>query len=177
MARMLADKKRTLWILEGKPEDPNAPTAEEINGGQNASCSIGNAGFSIGASAPNVENDGSLCEGASAETPTSKTYDASMNIYRFYEPGTKQIDVEEDFVFQAFKEFGSEVWVALRDGGKGHTEEAVDGDEVSIYKLTAGGMGRASDTAGWQKREAHVTVAEGFEDVWVGGEAPAGGGS
>jgi len=84
--------------------------------------------------------------------------------------------VEEDFVFQAFKEFGSEVWVALRDGGKEHTEEAEEGDEVSIYKLIAGGMGRASDTAGWQKREAHVTVADGFEDKWVGGTPPVAGG-
>lgn len=176
MPRMLADKKRTLWLLESLPADPGAPTAEEINGGQVASCSVGNAGFELGAGSPNTVNDGSQCEGESAETPTNKTYNASMNVFRFYDPETGQIAVSEDFLYQAMKEFGSELIFAFRDGGKAHTEDAEDGDEISIYKCTAGGMGRATDTQGWQKRVAHVTVQDAWEDKWVGGTPPVAGG-
>lgn len=170
--RMLADKGRTLWLLEALPEDPNAPDAVEINDGQMASRSVGNAGFNLGSTSPQTVNDGSQCEGDSAETPTAQQYEASMNVFRFYETGTKQIAVEEDFLFQAMKEFGSELVFAFRDGGKPCEEDAVDGDEVSIYEVTVGGMGRATDTTGWQKRTAFLTVNRAWEDKWVGGTPP-----
>lgn len=173
MPMMLADKKRTLWLLDGKPSNPKAPTAQEINtDGENVSCVVGNAGFNLGAGAPNTTNDGPLCKSDSISVPTSKTYDVSMNIFRMYDE-TGQIDPVEDFLFQAVKEFGSVIWVAFRDGGKEHDQAASDGDEVSIYELTAGGMGRATDTGGYQKRQAHFTVTDAYEDVYVGGTVPS----
>lgn len=172
MPRMLADKKRTLWVLDEWPEDVDNVDAVTLNEAENASCVVGNSGFTLGAGSPNTENDGALCEGDSAETPTSQTYEASMNVFRFYDHDTGQIIVEEDFLFQALKEFGSTVVLALRDGGKEHDKEAEDGDEVSFYEVTSGGMGRPTDTTGWQKREAHLTVNRAAEDKWVGGVAP-----
>lgn len=167
MPRMLADAKKTIWLLEELPEDPNNPTAAEINAGQNASCAVGKDGFNLGAGAPTTTADGALCDEGDLQVPTSKTYEAAMNVYRFFDPDTGQIDPAEDFFFQALKEFGSEVIVAYRDGGKPYNAEAEDGDEVSIYVLTAGGMGRATDTGGYTKRTAHVTVTRAFEDVLV----------
>lgn len=172
MPRMLADAKKALWLLDELPEDPKKPTASEINDGQNAACSVGKSGFNLGAGSPNTESDGALCDEGELQTPTSKTYEAAMNVFRFYDSETGQIDEEEDFLFQALKDFGSEVIVALRDGGKPYDEDAEDGDEVSIYVLTAGGMGRSTDTGGYQKREAHVTVTRAFEDVLVTDETP-----
>src|SRR5699024_2723354 len=172
MPRMLADARKTLWLLDTLPEDPRNPDASELNAGENASCSVGKAGFNLGAGAPNTESDGALCDEGDLQTPTSKTYEAAMNVYRFYDPETGQIDDEEDFLFQALKDFGSEVILALRDGGKMYDADAESGDEVSIYVLTAGGMGRSTDTGGYQKRVAHVTVTRAFEDVIVASETP-----
>ena len=168
MPRMLADAKKTLWLLEELPAEPSEPTAVEINAGQNASCTVGKDGFNLGAGTPTTTSDGALCDEGDLQVPTSKTYEAAMNIYRFFDPQTGQIDPEEDFFFQAAKEFGSELIVAYRDGGKKYDADAEDGDEVSIYVLTAGGMGRATDTGGYTKRVAHFTVTRAFEDVLVG---------
>jgi len=171
MARMLADAKTTLILLDELPADPNNPTAAELEG-ENASCVVGKAGFSIGAGTPNTEADTPLCTEGESQIPVSKTYEANMNVYRYFD-ADGQIDPEEDFFFQALKDFGSEVHVAVREGGKGHKDPIVEGDEVSIYTLIAGGMGRSTDGAGYTKRVAHVTVAAGWEDKTV---ASGGGG-
>ena len=167
MPRMLADAKQTLWLLDEMPEDPKKPTAVEINAGQDISCVIGKAGFNLGSGTSNKQADTPLCTEGETQVPTSKTYEVAMNIYRYYDPETGQIDKTEDFFFQAVKEFGSEVIVALRDGGKAHTEDAEAGDEVSIYKLVAGGMGRSTDGGGYSKRVADFSVVEAHEDVEV----------
>ena len=165
MARMLADAKTTLILLDALPEDPDNPTVAELEG-ENASCVVGKAGFSIGAGTPNTEADTPLCTEGESQIPTSKTYEANMNVYRYFDEDG-QIDPEEDFFFQALKDFGSEVHVAVREGGKGYKDPIVEGDEVSIYTLIAGGMGRSTDGAGYTKRVAHVTVAAGWEDKLV----------
>ncbi|HLS02592.1 MAG TPA: hypothetical protein VK054_11545 [Beutenbergiaceae bacterium] len=167
MARMLADAKQTLWLLDEMPEDPKNPTAAEINAGQDISCVIGKAGFNLGSGTSNKEADTPLCTEGETQVPTSKTYEVAMNIYRYFDADTGQIDPAEDFFFQAVKEFGSEVVVALRDGGKAHTEDADAGDEVSLYRLISGGMGRSTDGGGYSKRVADFSVVEGHEDVVV----------
>ena len=172
--RLLADKGTTAWLLPALPEDPENPTVEEVNAGQDISCVVA-ADFNIGAGAPTTTEDGALCEGANRQVPTAATHEATINAIRFYNPETRQVDVESDFFFQAVKEFGSEVVVAVRDGGKDPRKfpEAVAGDEISVYSLISGGAGRAADRTGYQKRLIHVTVQDAYEDKWVGGEAPA----
>lgn len=171
--RVLADKGISVWMLDGKPEDPEAPTAEEINDGDHIDCVVG-TDFNVGAGSPNTTNDGPLCRGMEQQVPTSATYDATISALRFYNRDTGQIDVESDFFFQAVKEFGSVIWIAVRDGGKDPRLEpdAEDGDEISIYEITSGGAGRASDRSGYQKRVIHAEVSDAYEDKWVGGEPP-----
>lgn len=167
MARMLADAKQTLWLLDSMPADPDAPTVAEINAGQDISCVVGKAGFNLGSGTSNKGADTALCTEGETQVPVSKTYEVAMNIYRHFDADTGQIDPVEDFFFQAVKEFGSEVIVAFRDGGKEHTEPAAEGDEVSIYRLVAGGMGRSTDTGGYSKRVADFSVTEAHEDKLV----------
>ncbi|HEY4536435.1 MAG TPA: hypothetical protein VIG71_10790 [Enteractinococcus sp.] len=170
--RLLADKGTTAWLIE-KPADPSKAVSTEINAGQDISCVVA-ADFNIGAGAPQTTDDGALCEGANRQVPTAATHEATINAIRFYDPETRQVHVEDDFFFQAVKEFGTEFWVAVRDGGKDPREfpDAVEGDEVSIYKLISGGAGRAADRAGYQKRQIHVTVSDAYEDLWVDEAAP-----
>src|SRR5690625_723071 len=139
MARVLADAKTTLILHDELPENPNNPTAAELEG-QNASCVVGKAGFGIGAGTPNTEADTPLCTEGESQIPVSKTYEANMNVYRYFD-AEGQIDPEEDFFFQALKDFGSEVHVAVREGGKGHKDQLVEGGEVVIYTMIAGGLG------------------------------------
>ena len=164
MVRLLADAKDTLLLLEDMPDDPQNATAADVTG-ENVSCSVGKAGFVLGAGAPTTTEDTALCTEGETQIPTAKTYEVTANIYRFFDPETKQIDPEEDFLFQAVKEFGSEIVVAYRQGGKEHTEPAEAGDEWSFYKLVAGGMGRSTETGGYSKRVAHLSVTEAHEDV------------
>lgn len=172
--RVLADKGISVWMLDGKPEDPEAPTVEEINDGDHIDCVVG-TDFSVGSGTPNNTTDGPLCRGMEQQVPTSSTYESTITALRFYDKETRQIHVESDFFFQAVKEFGSTIWIAVRDGGKDPRKEpdAEDGDEVSIYELISGGAGRASDRSGYQKRVIHVEVSDAYEDKWVGGEPPA----
>lgn len=166
MPKMLADGNDTLWVLDTLPADPEAPTATEINAGENASCVVGKSGFVLGAGAPTTASDAPLCTEGEMQIPVSKTYEATMNVYRFFDE-SGQIDPTDDFFFDALREFGSEVILAYRDGGKKHTEDAAEDDEISIYKVISGGMGRATDRSGYSKRVAHVSVTEAWEDVAV----------
>lgn len=172
MPRMLADKKTTFTVLEDLPEDVNAATAEELNAGQNGSCLVGAAGFYLGAEAPSTTNDGALCEGQEVSVPTAAQHGGSMSVYRFFDKDSKQINIEEDWLFQAVKEFGSVIIAAIRDG-KDHDEEYEDGDEYSLYEITVGGAGREADRAGYIKRPLHISVRALAEDRWVGGTPPA----
>lgn len=175
--RLLADKGISAWLIE-KPADPSKAVAEEINAGQQIACVVG-TDFTIGSGTPNTTEDGPLCSGLGNQIPTSKTLEATISALRFFDKNTKQIHVESDFFFQAVKEFGTEFWIAVRDGGKDPRIEpdVVEGDEVSIYHLISGGAGRAADRAGYQKRQIHATVADAYEDLWVDGTAPVPSGS
>ena len=167
MVRLLADAKDTLLLLESMPEDPRNATAADVVG-EDASCAVGKAGFVLGAGTPTTSEDTPLCTEGETQIPTAKTYEVTMNIYRFFDPETRQIDPEEDFFFQAVKEFGSEIVIAYRQGGKEHTDPPEAGDEWSFYKLIAGGMGRSTETGGYSKRVAHLTVTEAHEDITLG---------
>lgn len=169
MARMLADGKITMLLLDEWPKDPKKATVADLADAQDASCVVGKSGFGIGAGTPNTEDDTPLCTEGETTIPVSKTYEATMNVYRYFDKDG-QIDEEEDFFFQALKEFGSEVPVAVRDGGKTHDQPPEAGDEWSFYKLISGGMGRATDAAGYSKRVAHVSVVEAEEDVTISGD-------
>ena len=164
MVRLLADAKDTLLLLDEMPEDPRSATTADVQG-EDASCSVGKAGFTLGAGAPTTTEDTALCTEGETQIPTAKTYEVTANIYRFFDPETQQIDPEEDFFFQAVKDFGSEIVVAYREGGKEHTEPPASGDEWSFYKLVAGGMGRATERSGYSKRVAHLSVVEAYEDI------------
>ena len=169
---VLADKGITVWWLDGKPTDPFAPTAEDING-QNIECVLGRD-FNIGSTTPQTTDDGPLCQGAGVQVPTGTLWAATMSAIRKYDPTTRQIHVADDAFYQAAKELGSELWIAVRDGGKNPLidPDAEEGDEVSIYRVLFGQAGRSSDRAGYQKRQLYPFVQEAFEDVWVGGTEP-----
>jgi len=168
MARMLADGKTTMLLLDEWPENPRTATVADLADAQDASCVVGKSGFGIGAGSPNTAEDTPLCTEGDTTIPVSKTYEATMNVYRYFNKDG-QIDEEEDFFFQALKEFGAEVPVAIREGGKTHEQPPEAGDEWSFYKLVSGGMGRATDGEGYTKRVAHVSVSDAAEDVVISG--------
>lgn len=170
MPKMLADAKDTLWVLDEWPSDP--PEPEEINAGENVSCSVAKQNFNIGPTTPTTTADTPLCEQGEMQIPTSPQYSATFDIYRFFNPVTGQLDVEGDQLAQRFKEFGASVVVAYRAGGKDHTQPAAEGDEISVYELISGQLGGATDRAGWSKRPVQASVARAMQDVWVGGSAP-----
>lgn len=166
MARMLADGKITMLLLDEWPKDPKKATVAVLADAQDASCVVGKSGFGIGAGAPNTADDTPLCTEGTVTIPVSKTYEATMNVYRYFDKDG-QIDEEEDFFFQALKEFGAEIPVAVREGGKTHDQPPAAGDEWSFYKLVAGGMGRSTDGEGYTKRVAHVSVSDAYEDITI----------
>lgn len=170
---VLADKGITVWLLDGKPEDPFEPTASEINAGEDISCVLGRD-FSVGSGTPQTTDDGPLCQGAGIQVPTAENYEATVSAIRRFIPGTRQIHVEDDFFFQLAKEFGATYWIAVRDGGKDPRIDpnAEEGDEVSVYEIMSGGAGRASDRSGYQKNVLHSFVQQAYEYGWVGGTAP-----
>lgn len=173
MPRMLADAKDTLILLDEWPADPRNATVADLQG-TNASYVVGKSGFNLGAGAPNSESDTPLGTEGDMTLPVSKTYEATMNVYRYFDPDTGQIDAEEDFFFQALKEFGSEVPVAYREGGKDPEQPPAEGDEWSFYKLMSGGMGRSTERTGYTKRVANVTIIDAVEDVTITGAGSEG---
>src|SRR5699024_11568363 len=107
MARMLADGKITMLLLDEWPKDPKKATVADLADAQDASCVVGKSGFGIGAGTPNTEDDTPLCTEGVTTIPVSKTYVVTINVYWYFDI-VVQRDDEEDIFFHDLIEYGVE---------------------------------------------------------------------
>lgn len=134
--KMLPPNIRVDWIPDPPGiEDINAPTAEELNAGENITCALTSADYTLGWTDRDTNDDKSLCDDSNVQTPIYKNYEANLTAFRDAD------DTNTESVYNVFYDLFR---TPLQSGylvervGKQHDEPYVDGDDVSIFKVISG---------------------------------------
>lgn len=128
----LAAGKTKFTILTSKPNDEQAPTAQELNGGIDMSCKVLASTFSFTfTDSERITGQRPLCvEVDSAELGVSNA-ELIFELWRYFLEGGG-VDPSDDAGFAATKEKGTTLWAYKRKSDKKATENWADGDEIPI---------------------------------------------
>lgn len=173
MPRSLADGRTKFTLLTTRPENPQAPTASELNAGIDASCAVLASDFNFGAAASDKLNEGALCEDSNANTSTRSNFVANFTLFRYYDETGESAAEEGDDAFQAVKVKGTTLWAYGRRSPKRSTEDWETGDEIfQGAEISTDNLLPPSDMGGWIKwrQEADVQSGWPFIEVAAGGE-------
>lgn len=135
MAKMMNPNTTIWWVAEGGFVDPENPTPEEVNAGENISCAIV-TGFTLNPTDSSTDDSRSICDEGNVSTPTYDNYEASLTIYRtsVTTGATTGLDAIYETAFELFKHKWVEGYLVRRIGKK-NTEPAAEGDLVSVFKV------------------------------------------
>lgn len=136
MAKMMAPNTRIDWIPDGGVENPQEPTASELNGGTNLSPAI-TTGYTLGFTDSDTDDSKSIIDEANVETPTRDNYEATLTFFMAPESEGSQDKVEVAYQ-EAEALFGGdervEGWLVLRNGYKANVDYEAD-QEVSLFRV------------------------------------------
>lgn len=131
MALMLAEERVALWLLPTKPANPAKVTIAELAAGKNVSCRVFADGTYLRPTSSDSVNRPLLCGGNSQGLGKSN-YEGQIDAARFLDSAGHAIE-EEDLLWDAIREKGTECWFAWRVGPKWDAAPATD-DEVSVFQ-------------------------------------------
>jgi hypothetical protein len=78
--KMMSPNTTIVWVDEDAVVNPHAPTAAELNAGQNISCAIVR-GYTLNPQSSDTDNTASICDEGNVETPTYDNYEASLTFF------------------------------------------------------------------------------------------------
>lgn len=129
-------------VMSALPADPAAATLTELQAGIDAACRI-TADSTLGATDDNTINDPALCDTVAADVPTTSKYDGTFNIFRYFDPTTKNPETGVgaeigDGLFEAMKVLGTTLYIAKRQTLKLSTEAWAAEDPYELFQVTTG---------------------------------------
>lgn len=165
MPKTLADGRIKLVVLTTKPADPKAPTVAELKAGKVISCRILKSDYRLSATGSETVNEPELCSTSNAQAFGATNYEGTVTPFRFLNSdGTPESD--EDIAWDAFKEKGTTLWLAEREGPV-HDKEFAAGDIVDLYEVITDAPQKPSDRSGYIKRTVPLAVQKAWEQVTV----------
>lgn len=154
MAKLMNPNTTIWWIPEGGVVNPAAPTAAEINGGENISCAIV-TGFTLNPTDSDTDDTRSICDEGNVANPTWDNYEANLTGFRTNTPeGPDANDIAMDTFYELFKHKGKAGWLYRRIGKKNNVE-ATAADVVSGFKVLSD---NPQDIAGGDEGPIQMTV-------------------
>lgn len=134
--KMLPPNVTVTWVPgEAGIEDINAPTAEELNAGENITCAITSADYTLGWTERDTDDSKSLCDDSNVETPIYKNYEADLTFFR--DSDRENNESVYNTVYELFK-IPRQRGLLVERVGKNADAEYVDGDEVSVFDFLSG---------------------------------------
>lgn len=115
MARLLAEQRERWVILDTKPEDPENPTVAELDAGIRAECFF-TTNTRLSATGSATVNEASLCDSASAQTPSTRQWEGSIEVFRDLDPDTGLPVSGGEAVYDALNAYGEKVWLTRLRG-------------------------------------------------------------
>lgn len=167
MPRVLADGKIKFTILTTAPENPEAPTAAELNAGIDLSCKVLSSDFTWSAADSDRVSEPALCDEGNASAIGRSNYSAGFTLWRYYlEAGGA--DPTEDAGFEAVREKGATLWGYARRTDKAATEDWAADDEIYLgAEFTTDTPQVPSDAGGWLKWRVPAEVQRGYPFIEV----------
>jgi len=172
--RSLASGHTKYAVLTSLPADPTAATLTELQAGIDAACRI-TADSTLGATDDNTVNDPALCDTVSADVPTTSKYDGTWNIFRYFDPTTKNPETGTggeigDGLFSAMSELGTTLYVAKRQTLKLSTEDWAEDDPYELFEVMTGtpqdgAAGGAFGGDGYIKKTVKLYVQRHWDGV------------
>lgn len=140
--RSLASGHTKYAILTVPPAAFSAALLTELTAGIDGACRMA-ADSTLGATDDNTVNDPALCDTVSADVPTTSKYEGTFNIFRYFDPTTKNPEVGVagdvgDALFDAMKALGTTLYVAKRQTLKLSTEDWAATDPYELFEVITG---------------------------------------
>lgn len=170
MPRSLADGKTKFTLLTAKPDNPQAPTATELNNGIDASCVVMSSDFQFGATASDKVNEGALCEDTNAQVSGRSNFVSTFTVFRYFDSSGQPATSEGDDAFAAVKTKGTTLYAYARKTPKKSTEDWADSDEIYLgAQLLTDNLTPPSDLGGYIKWTQAADVQAAWPFITVGG--------
>lgn len=146
MARLLAELREAWVILSEKPEDPEAVTTAELEAGVRAECFF-TTNTRLSATGSTTATEASLCDSASAQSPTGRQWEGSIEVFRDLDPDTGLPVSGGEPVFDALDAYAEKVWLWRRRGPL-HSEPIAAADPYKLYEVVVDAAQDPSDRSG-----------------------------
>lgn len=167
MARLLAEQRERWVILDEKPADPEAPTVAELTAGVRAECFF-TTNTRLSATGSQTVNEASLCDSASAQRPSTRQWEGSLEVFRDLDPATGLPVAGGEAIFDALNAYGEKVWLT-RLRGPMYTEAIASGQPQTTFEVVLDAAQDPSDRSGSFKAVFPVFV----HNEWHGDVAGA----
>jgi hypothetical protein len=134
--KMLPPNIRVDWIpVPPELVDINAPTADELNAGENISCAITSPDYTLGWTDRDTDDTKSLCDDSNVQNPIYKNYEGNLTFFR-----DADIENNESVYNIAYELFKTPLQLGylVERVGKPFDEPYVDGDQVSVFLFLSG---------------------------------------
>lgn len=167
MPKSLADARMKVTLLDALPTDPEAAAVADLTAGQDAQCNVLKSDFRLSATASDTVADSELCSDSNAVTYGASNYEGNMTAFRYFDE-TGDPDPSEDWLFDAVREKGTHLYIAVREDGKRHDVEWAAGDEYEIWHVITDEPQRPSDSGGFIKRTTPLGPQRVYRGVVAG---------
>ncbi|QIK82397.1 hypothetical protein [Sanguibacter sp. HDW7] len=150
--KTLADGNVKVTLLAAKPADKNAIVLTALTdvGAKDISCNILSNDFDYGPTGSETVDEKPLCAEGNGQTPGLSNYSGGMTVFRYWDPATGLADSTDDFLWEAVKEKGTTLYLAVRDSHKKSKEAWTAGDEYRYFEVVTDDPQRG-DRAGFIK--------------------------
>lgn len=162
MARLLAEQRERWVILDTIPDDPETVTIAEITAGVRAECFF-TTNTRLSAASSQTASEASLCDTASAQIPTQRQWEGSLEVFRDLDPETGLPVTGGEAVYDALNAYAEKVWL-LRSRGPLYTEDFAAGQPYKLFEVVLDAEQDPSDRTGSFKAVFPVFV----HNEWTG---------
>ena len=129
MQKML-NPNTTIWVVpEAGIVNPDAPTAAEINAGENVSCAVVR-GYTLNPTDSDTDDSASICDSGNVSNRLYDNYEGEFTFFR--DADLTELDSVYNIALGLFDAPDNRVWIVRRLGKK-NTVAATTGDKVELY--------------------------------------------
>lgn len=159
----LADGKKKISVMSSAPDDMTKPTVTELEAGIDAACRVVKD-FALGPTGSDTVDETALCVKGNGKAFGPSNAEGSMSVFRYFDPSTGAPETGGagtvgDELFQAMKEKGTSLWIALRETSKDSTDPWAADDEVQVYAVQTDDP-QNDDGTGYIKRIIKLVVLD-----------------
>jgi hypothetical protein len=169
--KSLADGKKKITLLTIAPANEEAPTAVELNAGEDISCNVLDSDFNWTNTDSATFDEKPACAKGQVLALGASNYDLAATFIREYLETGGTVGAADiaglDAGYQAVKTKGSVVWIYVRETAKDSDEDWAAADEIYLGGKVQSDAPARVNNDGNIKRRVKFLPQRMFEDIAV----------